>query len=82
MRIAKNVGGADRAIRLILGVMLLLVVPLALVGPQSPRAWLGLIGLPVILSGILGYCPPYRWLGISTAKRCSADESEECCPTQ
>ncbi|MHC4481881.1 MAG: YgaP-like transmembrane domain [Planctomycetota bacterium] len=81
MRIAKNVGGVDRVIRLIMGLLLLLLVPLALVGPRSSQAWLGLIGLPILLTGIFGYCIPYRWMGISTAKGCSPDEPDDCCRT-
>lgn len=57
MNIPRNVGGADRIIRVIMGVTLLLLVPCTFVGPQSPRALLGLFGLPILLSGISGYCP-------------------------
>ena len=79
MNIPRNVGGADRVIRVIVGVTLLLLVPRAFVGAQSPWALLGLFGLPILLSGISGYCPPYRWIGINTAKRCSPQEPRNCC---
>lgn len=80
MRIPRNVGGVDRAIRVIVGAMLLLLLlPLAFVGPESPWALFGLCGLPLLLSGIFGYCPPYEWLGINTAKRCSPDGLGDYC---
>jgi hypothetical protein len=58
--ILKNEGRADRAIRIIAGVLLL---SLAIVGPKT--AW-GLLGLVPLLTGIVGSCPIYRLLGIDT----------------
>ncbi|MFT3707143.1 MAG: DUF2892 domain-containing protein [Archangium sp.] len=55
-----NEGPIDRALRVILGAG---VVSLAVVGPQTPWAWLGLIPL---ITGLVGFCPLYRLLGIST----------------
>jgi len=81
MRIPRNVGGVDRVIRIIVGVTLLLLVPRAFVGPHSPWALLGLFGLPILLSGILGFCPPYECMGINTARRCSQDERQGSCRT-
>ncbi len=69
MAITKNVGGTDRAIRIILGIVLLSLVSLAFVGPQTPWAYLlGLIGLALVVSGITGFCLPYKLLGINTCK--------------
>jgi hypothetical protein len=58
----KNVGSADRVIRIIAGIAIL---SLAFVGPQSPWAYLGIIPLA---TGLIGWCPPYALLGISTCK--------------
>ena len=58
----KNIGDVERIIRIVLGVGIL---ALAFVGPQSPWAYLGI--LPV-LTGLVGWCPPYALLGISTCK--------------
>ena len=55
-----NEGLADRLIRVALGLVLL---SLAFVGPQTPWGYLGLIPL---LTGIVGFCPLYRLLGINT----------------
>ena len=69
MAVEKNVGGIDRTIRIIVGIILLLTVPLAFVGPQTPWAYLGLVGIVIIATAIIGYCPPYALLGINTYKR-------------
>lgn len=56
-----NVGSADRVIRVILGVALLGIV---FWGPRTPWGWIGLIPL---VTGLVGTCPVYSLLGISTA---------------
>ncbi len=55
-----NEGTIDRAIRIVLGLGLL---SLAFVGPQSP---LGYIGLVPLLTGLIGFCPLYKLVGLST----------------
>lgn len=56
----KNVGGVDRVLRVVVGVVLL---SLTVVGPKS--LW-GLVGLVPILTGIFSFCPFYPLLGFST----------------
>ena len=56
----RNEGTIDRALRVIVG---LVVLSLVFVGPQTPWAWLGLIPL---VTGLVGYCPVYSILGIRT----------------
>ncbi len=56
----QNEGTLDRAIRVALGLALLALVD---VGPKS---WIGLVGLVPLLTGIFGYCPLYRLVGIRT----------------
>jgi hypothetical protein len=58
-----NEGTIDRAIRIVLG---LAILSLAFVGPQSP---LGYIGLVPLATGLIGFCPLYRLLGLSTASQ-------------
>ncbi len=58
----KNVHTIERAVRILIGAA---VVSLVFVGPQSHWGWLGLIPLA---TGLLGWCPPYAMLGISTCK--------------
>lgn len=55
-----NEGVADRILRVLIG---LAVVSLAFIGPKTPWAYLGLIP---IVTGLLGSCPAYTLLGIST----------------
>ncbi len=57
-----NVGPLDRAIRVALGLVLLV---LSVAGPQS--LW-GLAGVAPLLSGTSGYCPLYAILGFSTVR--------------
>lgn len=55
-----NVGGADKIIRIIAGLVLLSLV---FIGPQTP--W-GLIGLVPLITGLMGTCPLYSILGMNT----------------
>lgn len=56
----RNVGAVDRAIRLVAGIALLALV---FVGPQT--RW-GYFGLVLIATALVGYCPIYQILGVST----------------
>jgi hypothetical protein len=58
-----NVGPLDRLVRIALGVALLM---LTVSGPHTAWGYLGFIPL---LTGIVGRCPLYGLLGISTAPR-------------
>lgn len=61
-----NVGSTDRLIRLIAGVLL---IALAIFAVQGVWAWvLGIVGVVLIGTGALRFCPLYRLLGISTSK--------------
>jgi hypothetical protein len=56
----QNVHNVERVIRVIIG---LFVLSLIFWGPQS--LW-GLLGLIPLLTGLLGWCPLYSILGVST----------------
>jgi hypothetical protein len=56
----KNVGGIDRVLRLVVGIVL---IALVFVGPQTPWGWIGIIPLATAL---FGYCPAYRLIGLNT----------------
>jgi hypothetical protein len=58
----KNEATLDRAIRVVLGLVLLSLV---FVGPQT--LW-GLIGIIPLATGLMGSCPVYTLLGVSTCK--------------
>ena len=57
-----NVGGLDKVARIILGMGL---VSLFFVLKGDAR-WLGLIGVVTLATGLVGYCPLYSVLGLST----------------
>ncbi len=57
-----NVGSIDRALRIVVGLGLISIV---FVGPQTPWGWIGIIPLATAL---IGWCPLYRILGISSKK--------------
>jgi hypothetical protein len=58
-----NMGGVDRVLRTLIGVVLLALV---FVGPQTPWGWIGLVPL---ITGLVGVCPLYTLLGIKTCKK-------------
>ena len=61
----QNVGTVDRGIRAVAGIAL---IGWALLG-TSEFAWAGWLGLVPLLTAVVGWCPPYKLLGINT---CSA----------
>ncbi len=64
----KNIGSAERVIRVIVG---LAIISLAFWGPMSPWAYLGVIP---IITGLIGWCPPYAIFGFSTCSTCKKEE--------
>jgi hypothetical protein len=56
----RNEGTVDRVLRVVAGAAL---VSLVFVGPQTPWGWIGVVPL---VTGLLGNCPVYSLLGIST----------------
>lgn len=60
-----NVGGADRAVRLVAGAALLLSILLI----EGNWRWLGLIGLIPIFTGLTRWCPLYTIIGINTCPK-------------
>ena len=55
-----NEGTIDRTIRIVLG---LGILALAFVGPKTP---IGYVGVVPLVTGLIGFCPLYRLLGLST----------------
>ena len=55
-----NIGGTERIIRIIVGLVL---VGLAATGTVGWWGWLGLVPLA---TGAIGWCPPYAIFGINT----------------
>jgi hypothetical protein len=67
----KNVGGIDRFLRALLGVVL---VGLSLSGVIGAWGWLGLI--PLLTAGF-GFCSLYPLLGINTCRRKSVQQKRD-----
>lgn len=56
----KNVGGIDRILRIVVGA--------AILGWGAyAQNWWGLIGAVPLLTGLMGWCPPYSLMGINTS---------------
>ena len=61
-----NVGGIDKALRIVAGLGLIGATLAGAIGP-----W-GYIGVVPLLTGLVGWCPAYPLLGMST---CSANKN-------
>lgn len=55
-----NEGTLDRAVRVVLGLGL---IGLVFAGPHTPLGWIGVVPLA---TGLVGFCPLYKVLGIDT----------------
>lgn len=62
----QNVGGIDRILRIVVGLVLIGLAATGTVG------WWGWLGLVPLATGALGWCPPYALLGFNT---CSMKKS-------
>ena len=58
----QNVGTIERVARIALG---LILIGLAATGTVGWWGWLGVVPLA---TGLLGWCPPYAMLGLSTCR--------------
>ncbi|NIC43723.1 DUF2892 domain-containing protein [Aquabacterium sp. A08] len=58
----KNVGGIDRILRIVVGLVLIALAATGTVG-----LW-GYIGVVPLLTGLVGWCPPYALFGWNTCK--------------
>ena len=55
-----NVGGIDRILRIVVGLVL---IGLTLTGTIGVWGWLGVVPLA---TGLIGWCPPYAIFGFNT----------------
>ncbi|MBT4287378.1 MAG: DUF2892 domain-containing protein [Deltaproteobacteria bacterium] len=58
----KNVGPVDRLLRLIVGLIIIGI-------GYYYQSWWGAIGVLMLLTAAMGWCPPYSIFKISTCKR-------------
>ncbi|MCF7521881.1 DUF2892 domain-containing protein [Neisseria sp. ZJ106] len=59
----RNVGGLDRAIRIIVGLTLIIAAAAGVIG------WWGWLGVLVLASGVFSFCGLYSLLGVNTCPR-------------
>ncbi|MFD2114044.1 YgaP family membrane protein [Thiorhodococcus fuscus] len=57
----QNLGKLDRTIRIVGGILLI-------AWGLASQNWLGAIGLIPLATGLIGWCPAYRPLGLNTNK--------------
>lgn len=60
----KNTGNIDRSLRILIGLGLIAITQ---VGPHTLWGWIGAIPL---LTALVGFCPLYKLLGLSTCPHC------------
>ena len=60
-----NVGGADRVARIVVGIALLSLFFLL----EGAARWWGLVGVVLIATGLLRWCPAYIPFGIKTCRK-------------
>ncbi len=65
---AKNVGGVDRMIRVVVGGGLIYYAMSNLPGADTWMVPAGIAGFIVLLSGIFAWCPTYLLFGLNTCK--------------
>lgn len=63
----KNVGGIDRVLRIVVG-LALVAWALGVIPGVAPQVW-GWIGVVPLLTGVVGWCPPYALFGLSTCSK-------------
>ncbi len=59
-----NVGGIDRILRIVAGLILLTFVAVY----QGDERWFGLIGVIPLMTGLFRFCPAYRLIGVNTCR--------------
>lgn len=57
-----NVGGVDRGLRIVLGLVLLSLFFVL----DGDARWFSAVGFVPLLTGLIGWCPIYPLLGFST----------------
>lgn len=62
MKTMKNVGHLDRTLRIVIGAAFLLMLGFV----DGPWKYAGLLGVPLLFTGLAGTCFLYRIIGVST----------------
>lgn len=59
-----NVGNVDRIVRIVAGLLILSLLFLI----DGPARWWGLIGIVLLVTGFVRFCPAYALLGMNTCE--------------
>lgn len=62
---SRNIGTVDRVLRIVAG-LALLAFALGWIAPGTGWNWLGWIGVVPLLTALIGNCPAYSLIGVST----------------
>jgi hypothetical protein len=60
----KNIGGFDRPLRIVAGVIALALFFII----DGPTRWWALLGVVPLFTGLVGWCPAYTLFGIRTCR--------------
>ena len=60
-----NVGGVDRIVRIVVGLALISLLFLL----EGNARWWGLVGVVLLATGLLRWCPAYLPFGIKTCRK-------------
>jgi hypothetical protein len=62
MDMKANVGGIDRVLRIVVGLTL---IAMAITGAVGAWGWIGVV---LVATGLIGWCPAYLPFGLSSCK--------------
>lgn len=65
-----NVGGIDRILRIVVGILII-------GAGVYLNNWWGAVGAVPLFTGLIGWCPAYIPLGISSCKVCESESKAE-----
>ena len=68
MKFARNVGSADKAVRLVAGLVL---VGWSLLGAglsSTPGLIAAIVGVVLLVTGVVNFCPLFKLLGVSSQR--------------
>jgi len=74
-----NESGADRAVRVVLGIVALIAsfMWLGVMDGNILGIIVAIVGVVMLLTGLVGFCPAYKLVGLSTCKKeCCGDSCE------
>jgi hypothetical protein len=64
---AKNVGAADRVVRIVIGLGLAVVIYLQVLPPGVANIVAGIVGAYLIITGLIGRCIFYKMVDVDTS---------------